>query len=73
MPLRWLSQYLIEFVGAVVSFGATLLITYTMSMFTKNHRSIHDYLGNSVVISEPESLWYLDAVEESEMNEDAAS
>lgn len=73
MPLRWLAQYLVEFVGAVVSFSATLLISYTMSMFTKNHRSIHDYLGNSVVISEPESLWYLDAVEESEMSENEAA
>lgn len=61
--LRFLSFLVIEMFGSVFSFGATLLISYTMTMFTKKHRSIHDYLSASCVADEENSL-YFDTIEE---------
>ena len=61
---RNLFCFIVEFVGGIASFGALLLITYTMSMFTKKHRSIHDYLFGSVVADSESSLWFDNPVEE---------
>lgn len=61
---RNLFCFIVEFIGGIASFGALLLITYTMSMFTKKHRSIHDYLFGSVVADSESSLWFDNPVEE---------
>jgi uncharacterized RDD family membrane protein YckC len=61
---RFLAYSIIEGMGGIASFGATFLISYTMFMFTKKHRSFHDYCGNSIVADERESLWFLDRAEE---------
>lgn len=66
---RFLAFFLSEVAGAVATFGATLLISYTMALFTKKHRSLHDYLAGSVVAKSDESLWFLDPAEEEEFNE----
>lgn len=65
---RFLAFFIAEGAGMVLTFGASLLISYTMTMFTKKHRSIHDYLAGSVVAKGSESLWFLDEVEEEEFN-----
>lgn len=65
---RNLFCFIVEFVGGIASFGALLLITYTMSMFTKKHRSIHDYLFGSVVADSEASLWFDSPVEEELFN-----
>lgn len=71
---RYLTCLIIEIAGGVASFGATLLISYTMSMFTKKHRSIHDYLCGSVVADAKSSLWFATPSEEEdfEIPEDLA-
>lgn len=61
--------FVLELAGILLTFGALLLISYTMTMFTKKHRSIHDYLAGSVVAKEDESLWFFDPAEEEEYNE----
>lgn len=65
---RYLVCIVIELVGGVASFGATLLISYTMAMFTKKHRSIHDYLCGSVVADGKSSLWFATPSEEEEFD-----
>lgn len=61
--------FVLELSVTLLTFGALLLISYTMTMFTKKHRSIHDYLAGSVVAKEDESLWFYDPAEEEEYNE----
>lgn len=61
--------FLFELALCFLSFGALLLVTYTMAMFTKKHRCIHDYLSGSVVAKEEDSLWFADPQEEEEYNE----
>ena len=34
------------------------LVTYTMFLFNKKRRCLHDYFGNSVVIDRNQSIWY---------------
>lgn len=63
LVLRFFSYLIIELFGTMFSFGSTLLVSYTMTMFTKKHRCIHDYISNSVVADEENSL-YFDNVEE---------
>lgn len=66
--IRFVVYFAVEFVGMIVSFGATLLISYTMTMFTKKRRSIHDYAAGSVVADSENSLWFDDPVEEELFN-----
>lgn len=61
---RFLATILIEIIGGVLSFGATALISYTMFMFAPKRRCLHDYLANSVVADERESVWFLNRDEE---------
>ena len=63
---RSLSYIVIELLLGVASFGATFLISYTMCMFMKEHRCIHDLLSNSVVAEEETSFWFKDEVDEEE-------
>lgn len=55
---RWLSYILIEIVLGFVTFLGTDLISYTMLMFNKKKRTIHDYCSNSVVIDIKNSVWF---------------
>lgn len=61
---RFFAYFLSEVLLTLASFGASLMISYTMAMFTKKHRSIHDYLAGSVVASQEDSLWFKNALEE---------
>ena len=67
--LRSLVYTLIEVIGGVLSFGATFLITYTMFLFTKNRRSIHDFICKSVVIDGKDSVYFLSEKEEKYFDE----
>lgn len=67
---RFFAYFITEVLLTVVTFGASLLVSYTMTMFTKKHRSIHDYLAGSVVASEEDSLWFKNALEEELFDEE---
>ena len=63
---RSLSYIALELVGGVLSFGATILISYTMTMFMKKHRSFHDFIAYTVVADEKRSFWFKDRLDEEE-------
>ncbi|MCQ2792623.1 MAG: RDD family protein [Bacilli bacterium] len=61
---RYLSFYIIEFFGGVVTIGLTLIFTSLLALFTKKHRALHDYIAFSVVADEVHSVFYKDEEEE---------
>lgn len=66
---RWAVYIVFEVVLGIMSFGASFLISYTMFLFAKNHRCLHDFASNSVVADGDNSFWFVDPVEESEYKE----
>lgn len=62
--LRWLCYVLIEVVVGCLTFGATVLITYTMFLFTKKRRCMHDYVAKTVVIEKSGSIYFASKEEE---------
>lgn len=63
---RWLVYIILEIFGGIASFGGLFLISYTMFMFVKKHRCLHDFAAGSIVASGPDSFWFKDPVEEEE-------
>ena len=61
---RWLVYILLEFILGICTFGATFLITYTMFVFNKKRRCIHDYAANSIVADKADSIFFNDKAEE---------
>lgn len=61
---RYLSFYIFEVFGGVVTIGLTLILTTTLTLFTKKRRALHDYISFSVVVDETNSVFYKDEVEE---------
>lgn len=61
---RFLSYIFIEYILGIITFGGTFLISYTMFLFVKKRRCIHDFLSNSVVIDKTTSIIFKDAQEE---------
>lgn len=66
--LRWLSYTVLELILGVFSMGASLLISYTMFLFTHNRRCIHDFISNSTVIDTDRSIYFSNAEEENYYN-----
>ncbi|MCQ2795583.1 MAG: RDD family protein [Bacilli bacterium] len=63
---RYLAFYLFEVFGGVVTIGLTLILTTSLTLFTKKRRALHDYIAFSVVVDEVNSVFYKDEVEELE-------
>ena len=61
---RYLVYILVEIIGGFLSLGGLFLITYTMFLFSKNRRSIHDFICKSVVIDGKQSIYFLNKEEE---------
>lgn len=61
--IRWL-VYLLELFLGVATFGGVLLISYTMFLFTKHRRCIHDYAAGTVVIDNITSIYFTNRAEE---------
>ncbi len=61
---RWLAYIFIEVILGCLTMFATVLISYTMLMFNKKRRTIHDYLGNSIVINKENSFYFNSPEEE---------
>ncbi len=62
---RWISYLLFEIILGVLSFGGTLLISYTMFMFTKKRKCLHDIFAKSIVIDNTRSIYFDNEKEES--------
>jgi len=54
--------------GTTFAIGAGLfvLVSYTLVIFTKEHKAIHDYIAGTVAIDTRRSVWFKDAAEEAE-------
>lgn len=61
---RYLAFYIIEVFGGVVTIGLTLILTTSLTLFTKKRRALHDYISFSVVVDEVNSVFYKDSEEE---------
>lgn len=61
---RWLSYVLLELVLGVLTFGAMVLITYTMFLFAKKRRCLHDKIAKTVVIEKYGSIYFASPEEE---------
>lgn len=47
-----------------IGMGLFVLVSYTMVIFTKEHKAIHDYLAGTIAIDSKRSVWFKDATEE---------
>lgn len=65
---RFLSLFIIEMAGGILSFGGLFLVSYILFCFNKKRRSIHDFIGNSVVIDKKASVWFVDREQEYKYN-----
>ena len=63
--VRWLAYILFEILLGFITFGGTLLISYTMFLFIKKRRCIHDFIGKSAVIDSENSMIFESEKEES--------
>lgn len=61
---RWLAYYILEFALGIATFGATVLITYTMFLFTKKRRCLHDKIAKTVVYEKAGSIIFASKEEE---------
>ena len=57
--------------GSAFAIGAGLfvLVSYTLVIFTKEHKAIHDYLAGTVAIDTKRSVWFKNASEEAKYTE----
>ncbi len=62
---RWISYLVFEIILGVLSFGGLILISYTMFMFTKKRKCIHDIFAKSIVIDNTRSIYFDNEKEES--------
>jgi uncharacterized RDD family membrane protein YckC len=63
--IRWLTYLIAELGFGIVTMGSGLLITYTMFLFKKKRRCLHDVTAKTVVAEEMSTL-YFDSKEEEE-------
>ena len=63
--VRWLAYVVFEILLGFITFGGTLLISYTMFLFIKKRRCIHDFIAKSAVIDSENSMIFENEKEES--------
>lgn len=63
--IRWLCFVAFEILLGIITFGGTLLISYTTFLFTKKRRCVHDFVASSCVINAKDSLVFNNEKEES--------
>ena len=61
---RYLVYIVFEVVLGIVTFGGTFLISYTMFMFVRKRRCLHDVLSNSVVYQKAFTIYFDTPIEE---------
>ena len=55
---------------SIIIFSVIVLISYLLTIFTKEHKAIHDYLAGSLVIDKRESTFFKDYSEEEKFEKD---
>jgi len=66
---RYLSFYVVEVFGGVITIGLTFILSTSLVLFSKKRRALHDYISFSVVADEEHSVFYLDKNEEDKYKE----
>ena len=61
---RFIAYVGLELILGILTMGGFLIITYTMFMFMRNRRCLHDLFGSSVVIDVKESFFFANPTEE---------
>ena len=61
---RFIVYICFEIILSVITLGGVLLISYTLFMFKKNRRCLHDLVAGSVVVDAKESIFFSNPVEE---------
>ena len=64
LVIRYLSYILIEVILGFATFFGVMLISYTMFLFTKKRRCIHDFIAGSAVVDLDNSIIFANAKEE---------
>ena len=54
----------------IIIFSVIVLISYVLTIFTKDHKAIHDYLAGSMVIDKRESTFFKDINEEEKLEKE---
>lgn len=62
--VRWFVYAVFELVLGILTFGAIFLITYTMFLFCKKRRCLHDQIAKTVVIEKQGSIYFASPKEE---------
>ena len=61
---RWLGYLIIEIFLGILTFCGTMLISYTMMLFNKRKRVIHDYIAGTMVVDTKTLIYFRSAEEE---------
>lgn len=61
---RYLSFYVVEVFGGVLTIGITFILSTCLVLFSKKHRALHDYISFSCVADERHTVFYIDEEEE---------
>ena len=61
---RWLAYIVLEIILGIATFGGLFLISYTMFMFSKKRRCMHDFLAGSVVYDKVDTIYFDSPAEE---------
>lgn len=67
--VRYISLYIIEIFGAVITIGLTLIFTSCLVLFSKKRRALHDFIAFSVVADGKYSVFFKDEEEENKYRE----
>lgn len=67
--IRWIAYLIVDMLLGILTFGGSILISYTMLLFNKRKRVIHDYISGSMVVDTKTLLYFKDAAEEQRFKE----
>ena len=62
--LRYIIYIGVEIILGFITMGGVIMISYTMFMFVKNRRCLHDLLVGTIVINKKESFFFDSPIEE---------
>lgn len=65
---RFLIYMFVEVLLGFATFGGLFLISYTVFLFSKNRRALHDFVAKSAVIDGKQSIYFLNKEEEEYIN-----
>ena len=69
LVIRWLAYLVLEIALGILTVGGTILISYTMLMFNKKKRVLHDYVAGTMVVDTKTLFYFKNAEEERRFQE----